>query len=418
MSNHDPLRDALRSRAEELGDPNPLTLDDVKGRARGIRRRRAAVSGLAAAAVLAVAVPMGIAVTDRVGTSPQDPPVAGPSVPPTDDGSASPDGSPAPKGPQRVPLTVEVDGTSYAPEIPYLYDGTLVRPDGTEVAVDGDYRGFAPVGDGWVATRTDDEGNAFVDLLDPEGRVTGSEPSTGALAGSSDGTVAAFATPDGQLMTVTPGAAPTSLVEPEALPDGFLTPVAVLGSDSCDEDAAGGGCAVFFDSADAEDQAAWSATAKGIVSPFPGLLGLGGISPDGSTTGTTSVSMDGSCSALVGPDRGEIAWKTCDYTLGRFSPDGRYVIGHPAYQSGFGDASVAILDARTGNLLAEFQSSAEPQAAVYDVVWDTDSTLVATVFEEGTWSLMRMAADASLTTVLADLGGDMDTAPLVLPTRP
>ena len=100
MSNHEPLRDALRSRADQLGDTHPLTLDDVKGRARGIRRRRAAVSGLAAAAVLAVAVPIGIGVTDSVRTDPDDPPVAGPSVSP----SAS---SPLPAGPHRVTLTTE-----------------------------------------------------------------------------------------------------------------------------------------------------------------------------------------------------------------------------------------------------------------------------------------------------------------------
>ena len=412
MSNQEPLRDALRHRADRLGDTSPLTLDDVKGRARGIRRRQAAVTGLAAAAVLAVAVPVGIAVTDRVGTDPDNPPVAGPSATPSQDGTSSP----SPTGPRRVVLTTEVSETSDAPAIPYLYDGGIMQGEYL-LMVGKDYDSFAPVDLGWVATRRDDEGNSSVDFLDADGNVTGSEPSTGSLAVSRDGTVVAYATPDGELMTVTPDAEPMSLVDPEALPDGILEPVAVVGSDSCLENAEGGGCAVFFNSDDVEKQAAYSVTSKGIVSPL--LLSVNGLSPDGSLSGVTSIDQNagGSCSVVLAPD-GEEAWETCDHMLGQFSPDGRYVIGHPAYQSGIGDASVAILDARTGELMAEFQNSEEHQSFINDVVWDSDNTLLATVFEEGSWSLMRMTPAGELSTVLADLGDDMDEVPLQLSTQP
>lgn len=425
MSNHDPLREALRHRADQLGDSHPLTLDDVKGRARGIRRRRTAVTGLAAAAVLAVAVPVGLAVTDTAGITPDDPPVAEGSGTPSPDGTSTPDGSPSPEGPQKEALTTEVDENSYAPEIPYLYQGAIVRPDGTEVPVEADYQALAPAGDGWAALRNDN-GNMFVDLLDAEGDVTGSERSTGYLAVSADGTVASYATPGGELMTVTADGEPTPLVEPEALPDGTLAPVAVIGSESCDQDAEGGGCAVYFNSSDVEVDAlaeveqvdgAWSATSKGIVSPIPDLLNLGGVSPDGSLSGMVSASDTGSCSVVIGPD-GEQLWKTCDYTLGQFSPDGRYVIGHPAYRDGIGDPSVAILDARTGDLLAEFQNSMKHQSFINNVVWDTDSTLLATVFEEGTWSLMRMTASGELSSVLDGIGDNMDQVPVTLATRP
>ncbi|MGH3347902.1 MAG: hypothetical protein ACRDO4_13070, partial [Nocardioides sp.] len=43
----------------------PLTLDDVRGKARTIRRHRTALaSGIAAAAILAVVVPAGLAIND------------------------------------------------------------------------------------------------------------------------------------------------------------------------------------------------------------------------------------------------------------------------------------------------------------------------------------------------------------------
>ncbi len=410
MSNHEPLRDALRSRADQLGDTHPLTLDDVKGRARGIRRRRAAVSGLAAAAVLAVAVPIGIGVTDSVRTDPDDPPVAGPSVSP----SAS---APLPAGPHRVTLTTEVQGTSEVPGIPYLYDRGIRQGDYL-LNLGEDYDTFATAGLGWAGTRRDDEGNAFVDLLDEDGEVVVSAPSTGSLAVSADGTVVVYATPDGELVAVTPGAERQSLVEPDGLPAGILEPVAVIGSRSCDPDSAGGGCAVFFNSQAAEEQGAWSATSKGIVSPFPDFRWLTGLSPDSSPAGVVSVAEDTSvCSAVLSADWDKQAWKTCDHELGQFSPDGRYVIGHPAIGDGRGDTSVAILDARTGELRAEFSNTEENPAFINNVVWDTDNTLLATVFEDG-WSLMRMTADGELTTVLDDLGDDPDTVPLRLATQP
>lgn len=411
MSNHDPLRDALRHRAEELGDPHPFTLDDVKGRARGIRRRRAAVTGLAAAAVLAVAVPTGLTVTDRVG-SPDRAPVAGASATPSEGGSSTP----APTGPHRVTLTTDRPVTAETPGVAFLYDGLIMEGD-YRLAVEEDYTEFAPVGGGWVGVRRDDEGKAFVDLLDSEGEVLVSAPSTGSLAASGNGTVAVYATPDGELMTVTPEAGRMSLVDPAALPSGILEPVAVTGSDSCDQDAAGGGCAVFFDSQDGAEQRAWSATAKGIVSEFPDLLSLGGMSPDGSLSGVTSVSEDNSaCSAVLGPDW-EKSWETCDYTLGQFSPDGRYVIGHPAQRSGIGDSSVAILDARTGDLLAEFANSETNPAFIDNVVWDADNTLVATVFED-TWSLMRMTPDGKLTAMAGGNSDNIDEVPIVFATQP
>lgn len=414
MSNHDPLRDALRDRADQLGDTSPLTLDDVKGRARGIRRRRAAVSGLAAAAVVAVAVPVGISVTDRVG-NPDRPPVAGPSVTPSESGSSRP----VPEGPHRVALTTDLPLRTETPGIPYHYDGSIV--DGTEsVRVEEEYRSFTPVGGGWVAVRSDDEGNSFVDLLDGEGDVLVSAPSTGSLAASDNGTVAVYATPDGELVTVTPGGERMSLVDPEALPGGVLEPVAVNGADTCDPDSAGGGCVVFFNHQDLEEEGAWSATSKGIVSPFPDFLSLGGQSPDGLLSGIVSRAEDNSvCSAVLGENWDKQLWETCDYALGKFSPDGRYVIGHPANQSGFGDASVAILDARTGDLVAEFSNSRENPASIFDVTWDADSTLVATVFESGTWALMRMTPEGELS-LMRETTGDEDPAdvPIVFATQP
>jgi hypothetical protein len=72
----------------------------------------------------------------------------------------------------------------------------------------------------------------------------------------------------------------------------------------------------------------------------------------------------------------------------------------------------------SGEVVAQWQSTANSQALINSAAWDTDGTLLATVWEEDTWSLMRMSPDGSLRTVLADLGGDIEDVPLHLATRP
>ena len=186
MSNHEPLRDALRHRADQIGDTSPLTLDDVKGRARGIRRRRAAVTGLAAAAVLAVAVPMGIAVTDGVGEDPENPPVAGPSTTPSEDGPA-PD-----TGVKDGVLTTDVDAESYAPAIPFLYDGRVTLPDGETIALQGEWDELVPLGESSFVVA--DAGRQELQVVGSdespsEGVAEG--PATGGSAGSVNPSVAA-----------------------------------------------------------------------------------------------------------------------------------------------------------------------------------------------------------------------------------
>ena len=64
MNEQQAFEEALRIQAVGAGTPT-LTLDDVRGRARGIRRRRAAVASAAGAAVVAAAAAIGCRVLLR-----------------------------------------------------------------------------------------------------------------------------------------------------------------------------------------------------------------------------------------------------------------------------------------------------------------------------------------------------------------
>lgn len=413
----DRLGQALRSRADQvtLGSDHPVSLADVKHKARGIQRRRAAVSGLAAAAVLAVAVPAGIAVNNRV----TDNGTTGPAATPTITATATPtDGtspSPAPGDAKQVVLTTQVSATSGAPDIPYVYDGSIVVPGGGTIPVDRPYTQVVQLGDSWLATGRNTDGSGYLDFLDGDGTVTESVVNTSTLAVSADGTVVAYGTPDGKVMTVVEGERPLMLADRGA---GLVQPVGVVGSETCLEDSAGGGCTVFFnvESGTAESYGHY-AHSHGNKDVLPGLRNVGGVAEDGRVVGTTSVTDSGSCGTLL-DDSYQQRWETCAHTLDRFSPDGKYLIGYAAYRDGIGDSSLAILDAATGEPLVEYRNNMDTQAFINNAVWDTDNTVLATVYEKGSWSLMRMTPDGTLSEVLGEIGEVDMEVPLQLAARP
>ena len=409
MTDHDRLADTLRGRADSLGDQHPLSLDDVKGRATGIRRRRRVVGGLAAAAVLAVAVPAGLSVVDRTSsTSRPDP---GPAA--TTDGSPVPDPA-VPSAP--VPLDTNTGARSGEAGIPVLYDGLAHLPDGGTFELAGDYTDFVGTEDGWAGVVGGIDDTGPLHFLDQGGAVVEEAEATRGLAVSSDGTMLSYVTPEGDVMVRT-GATNERL----AALGGLATPAGVVGSDGCSD-----GCTVFANVGTGPRPAAFRVTGDG-AEPAYDFLEVTGVTEDGRVAGVISIEDDptkeqGVCSAVVDASGDEL-WETCDFTLGRFSPDGELVLGHPAYQSGEGDGSLAILDADDGTVLAEYVNDAESQAFVLTTAWDVDGSVLGLVRQGMEWHLMRFTADGQLShTTSGGVGSweydDAGDVPIRFPTAP
>ena len=131
MSTHDEDRLA-RGLHERAGDvPGaPVGLDDVKRSARGIRRRRRVAGGLVAAAVVAIAVPVGL---NAAGSTSADRPVAPATTSPS--GTPTRAGPPSPLDPAEPGERDPADrGQGARPATPrrstYLRGRTVRRPDG------------------------------------------------------------------------------------------------------------------------------------------------------------------------------------------------------------------------------------------------------------------------------------------------
>ncbi|MDP3891656.1 hypothetical protein, partial [Nocardioides sp.] len=161
------LERGLRDRVSGLHDA-PFDLEDVKGRAGQIRRRRRITTAIAATAVAAVVVPTAFLVAPSLTTSTEIPPAApSPSIVSPSEGR---DDAEPPTAGDSQELDVSDLESGQAPRIAYLEDGVIHLPDGTEfTAATGDQPdGFAaaPGIGGYALTTLDDNGNRQVELVD------------------------------------------------------------------------------------------------------------------------------------------------------------------------------------------------------------------------------------------------------------
>jgi hypothetical protein len=78
---------------------------------------------------------------------------------------------------------------------------------------------------------------------------------------------------------------------------------------------------------------------------------------------------------------------------------------------------VALLDARTGDVLREFAARGTADVFVHQVVWEGPDVVLATVWDVDHWAVLRLAVSGLRETVGAyGIRGahDPDAAPVVL----
>lgn len=367
----------------------PLTLDDVQGKARTIRRRRTALtSGIAAAAVLAVIVPVGLAINDPASNRPSP---AAPTPTEAVEPSPNPDGT--------FPLTLDVPEGD-VPTTGYIAfdDQQLVTPDGT-IDLPGDFVQIARYDGGWVGIR----GGSYrptghqVVVLDADLQEVSAVPSGSSLAISSDGSQVAWVEAQGNGSDWTVVNAPSDGGEQlrvptsaDAVVEGFLANDTVAIS--------------HFDEATGETfygQAGPGGEFDAI--PLDNYQRVGGVSEvTGLVAGQTEFRGDSTCSEVRNTDTAQppLVFETCDHQLAGFSPDGRWLIGYATYFD-LGSPTLAILDATTGDPVVEFASSRKQagSATVLAAAWEDDDTVVAVVNQGGEQAVLRLEADGVATRV-------------------
>ncbi|WP_432944547.1 hypothetical protein ACQPXM_03185 [Kribbella sp. CA-253562] len=310
------------------------------------------VVGVSAVAVAAVAIG-GVVATSQGPEADDDRP--GAASPLAVRSSSSPSAPPELTGPVKVPLQLTKLKPGREPQVPYSVDREIRGGAGGTVAVPGSSSllEFTRMGETVFALLSRDEYTSELLELKLTGKVE-KVPGVSSLIGTDDQTAVAYSTqPRGKDGLNLPG----GTVFSQDVDDNVhkLTVRGVWGIRLL----AYLNGTVYYTAAASDGAAAWKLyawkpgeTASKHV-PTPGSATA--ISPDGKLVALrTAPGEHRACSTVNDLATGRSLWRTCDYEVRSFTPDGRTAIATPPYDDGWASASTAALDVRSGDVLREW----------------------------------------------------------------
>lgn len=428
MNHHENLREALSHRSGDAMADSELDFDRVHAQARGIRRRRRVGTGVAAAAVLAVvAVPTALVLGDQADRSAPGPAEQTSQAPdqrtdaPTDpETDTAPDssGEDLAEDKEAAAQHLEALPTTDELSVEYLLDGRVHLFDGSTIdgpPTQAPIVALSSFKGGWLVATQDNPGNrgdAMIRRFDSGGTEVDAVPGTGTFATTSDGTQLAWwtwneDTGTGELHATGISSMGEGLGPVQDTGDAsYVVPVGWIGT----------------------GEVVYQATVEG-VGPSVRATDLAGevrsIDTLGQVAGTDQVNDriagqapgDGLTGRVVDGTTGEEMWSKEGYRLGRFSPDGRYVIGYPAQVD---PTPIVILDAADGAVVAEVDLLPDHGLGHTEVHWNDDESLVVEAYvwagtgaEDHPGALLRFGTDGTL-----ERASDVGTGDWVFLPRP
>jgi hypothetical protein len=353
----------------------PFDLGDVRGRAGRIRRNRRVAVAAGVAAALAIIVPTAVLAGGGLNRSQEPDPVR----PPAEERVAV-----------HTKLTLDGVPRGDAPGIEYFTEDGVVLPEEGLVEQDVSWQALIPSerDGGWIALGP---ARGEVRYLNEQFEDQGGSGTGDALVSNADRSYVAWTTSERGAQTLVLHATTDSGTDRtwdfDASPP--VEPVGVLGDDR-----------VVFQTTNQRTGKVTVGIAEpdGSTSGFADVVDAVAVSADGLVSVITRINPDDSaCFGIVdaAADPRAVVWETCGNSLGVFSPDGRYVAAGPAYLDGFGDGSLAILDARTGSELATFDQGRKGRLTLVHGAWESDDTFVALAVEGSSNALLRFGVDGT-----------------------
>jgi hypothetical protein len=353
----------------------PFGFDEVQGRARRIRRNRRIAAGVGVAAALAVIVPVGLAAGGTTQSKDEIEPAPSPSLPA-----------------QVARTTLSVNGLprGHAPEIEYFTPDGVVLPDEGLMPLSESYQALvrSEVHGGWLGLGP---GRDEVRNLSEDLTVLDQVPSYGFESTPTQDLVAwTVPEPGSQTLVVRSTTDPDQVTSWTFAERPVVAPVGILGPDT-----------VAFETRDAQGRTTVGlADSDGSTTELPYVAVRAADPVNGLISVQTSSRDDTGCFAVVEAASLQAAWETCDYKLGSFSPDGTYVMATTSDSDGAGPSTLFVLDARTGDLVAEFASAGRKMVTLTRPAWESADTVVVTASEGDLTTMVRMGADGTLEEVV------------------
>lgn len=306
--------------------------------------------------------------------------------------------------------------TGEAPRMDYVTGGTVLHQvDGSTLDVRTRYpvSSFVALSDGAHLWLTHHQDTPYVEVQDGEGTLHAPVRSGWDLGVSSTHTIGAWVRPDGQVMVWNAGAT-QALEYGEPVPAPGEPRMGPILGHRC---GAGEACEVHLNVPDQQAPSGWQpwvVSVNGTEKLLDGDLRILADSTEGGLSiGYRKITDAGSCSILLGGGEFQ-GFSTCRHTLEAFSPDSRLILGVPAYRDGIGDGVIAMYDL-DGNLLFERRSSDQAQSFFASAQWEDATHVLAPVFQDGTWAIVRFAPDGSMEYAVAPVSGQDEDNPYVLP---
>ena len=398
MNNNDQYEELLQHELPEWAEGAPyapgLDFEAVRGKAVRIRRKRRIAGAVAVAAAAAVIIPTALSVTGG--------PRADRDIQPA---------VPSPSAPaQPVHTTLTLDGLSLGekPGIEYFTADGVVLPDRGLVKTGLHYQAIVP-------SEADGGPGGYV-AVEPDGQelrvlTQGFEPqsgsaTTGSLVTTTERDHYAFVAPESGAQTLV--SRDTTDAEGGMtwnLPaQGVAEVVGYLADDR-----------ILVQNTDQTDGSndLMIAEPDGSLTKVPGYVSALSTSPaTGSFAVMTKDDPSGPCFGVVDAATLTESWTTCDYKPSGFSPDGRYILATAPLSDGMGPREVDVLDAATGDLVADFTPAKDSQLFMAGVAWETPDTFLAGTYEGTTGTVLRFGLDGSVEEAVApvhvaDVFGDL-----------
>jgi hypothetical protein len=289
--------------------------------------------------------PAKSATTAKPTPTPSSTPSSKPSTPVTS----------TPSGPIKTKIDLKKLTDGRAPQIAYLAGRTIRGGAGNDVKVPGttNIQAVARLGSSGLAVVTKGYGTEML-TLDGEGNVTRRTPDVTQIATRNDGLAAAYvatrlkdtgenlagATIYAEQAEGSPG------VQKVTVPDIWNTTLLgyVNGKVYFDASTTQDGTGSLYEWTPGESKATQ-------LKSVPKTMAVSSVGTAGSLT---TLADQNSCSSLLTIPSGKRLWRTCEYQILGFTPDGATAIAGPIYQDGYGSGITAVLDAEKGTLLHEW----------------------------------------------------------------
>jgi hypothetical protein len=388
----------------------PLSFDDVRGRATSIRRRRRLAGAVGAVAAAAVIVPTALFAAKGPHADGPSPATQSPTPTAVDTNSASPTATPT-----VTPTSTPVMGADpHALDVRELPTGAPPRI-GYLMTDDESPLPFVYVRTGEATASIDSQGLT----VERDGAGSGYSGVSG-VARNAEGTIAAWVTEGGSVTVWQDGQSDDLELGTVDLHGAVVE--AVTGNDCT----VAHSCFVWIRGTDPAAHEAPTSVVMGTdgsVEPADAgrdITLVRDAAENGLILGTTSIGEGSSCSSVVFTDQPgtPTVFSTCKHTLDEFSQSTRYVLASDDFHSGNLNGAIAVYDVQTGKPRTFRVASTQDSAFYGQAVWEDDTHVLFTAYQDKQWSIVRMDVDGAMEYAVPPVSeGDELHPPFVLESR-